>query len=50
MKLKILALCNQFEAEIAELNGTEDLLFLKDLGVEEIGLNKLIHKSYEFIS
>ena len=49
MKLKILALCNQFEAEIAELNETEDSLFLKDLGVEEIGLNKLIHKSYELL-
>ena len=48
-KLKILPLCNQFEAEIAELNEKEDLLFLKDLGVEEIGLNKLIHKSYELL-
>jgi len=47
--LKVLPLCNQIEAELAELNKTESLIFMRDLGIQELGLNKLIHESYELL-
>ena len=34
-------MCNQLEAEIAELDYEEGIEFLKDMGLEEPGLNKL---------
>ena len=47
---KVLVLCNQIEAEIAELDAEEGKEFLLDLGMDEPGLNKLIRASYEMLS
>ena len=46
----VLPMCNQLEAEIAELDFEEGLEFLKDMGLEEPGLNKLIRESYKMLS
>ena len=47
---QVLKLCNQLEAEIAELDHEEGIEFLEDLGMDEPGLNKLIRASYEMLS
>ena len=47
---QVLKLCNQLEAEIAELDQEEGIEFLDDLGMDEPGLNKLIRASYEMLS
>ena len=49
-QLNVLTICNQFEAEIAELDKKEGLLFLKNLGMKEPGTNSLIRKSYEMLN
>ena len=46
----VLPMCNQLEAEIAELDHEEGLEFLKDMGLDEPGLNKLIRESYKMLS
>ena len=46
---KVLPLCNQIEAEVAELDTAEGLSILKEMGMEEPGLNKLIRASYEML-
>ena len=46
----VLPMCNQLEAEIAELDFEEGLEFLKDMGLDEPGLNKLIRESYKMLS
>ena len=46
----VIPMCNQLEAEVAELEKDEALEFLKDLGMEEPGLNKLIRESYKMLS
>jgi len=46
----VIPMCNQLEAEVAELDKDEGLEFLKDLGMEEPGLNKLIRESYKMLS
>jgi hypothetical protein len=46
---RVLALCNQIEAEIVELEEEERLAMLKDMGMEEPGLNKLILESYRML-
>ena len=46
----VLPMCNQLEAEVAELDKDEGLEFLKELGMEEPGLNKLIRESYKMLS
>ena len=46
----VMPMCNQLEAEVAELDKEEGLEFLKDLGMEEPGLNKLIRESYKMLS
>ncbi len=46
----VLPMCNQLEAEIAELDFEEGLEFLNDMGLEEPGLNKLIRESYKMLS
>ena len=43
-------MCNQLEAEVAELEKDEGLEFLRELGMEEPGLNKLIRESYKMLS
>ena len=46
----VLHMCNQLEAEIAELDYEEGLEFLQDMGLDEPGLNKLIRESYKMLS
>ncbi|MBV06199.1 MAG: redox-regulated ATPase YchF [Gammaproteobacteria bacterium] len=46
----VLPMCNQLEAEIAELGREDGLEFLNELGMEEPGLNKLIRESYKMLS
>ena len=46
----VIPMCNQLEAEIAELDFDEGIEFLKDMGLEEPGLNKLIRESYKILS
>ena len=46
---KVLPLCNQIEAELAELDSDEAKEFLEQLDMEEPGLNKLIRASYEML-
>ncbi len=45
-----IVVCAQLEAEIAELDGEEKEEFLKDLGIEESGLDKLVKSSYSLLN
>ena len=47
---KVLTLCNQIEAELAELDETERASLLQDMGMERPGLDKLIQASYELLN
>ncbi|HIC26864.1 MAG: redox-regulated ATPase YchF [SAR86 cluster bacterium] len=47
---KVLPLCNQIEAEIAELDKEDGKEILKDLGIDEPGLNKLIRESFRMLN
>ena len=46
----VLPMCNQLEAEIAELDYEEGIEFLRDMGLDEPGLNTLIRESYKMLS
>ncbi|MDR3220871.1 MAG: redox-regulated ATPase YchF [Candidatus Accumulibacter sp.] len=46
---KVAPICAAIEAEIAELEDEEKLLFLADLGLEEPGLNRLVRAAYELL-
>lgn len=46
-KEKIVQISAQIEAELAELSEEEQVQYLKDLGIEESGLQRLIKKAYE---
>ncbi|MBQ9085550.1 MAG: redox-regulated ATPase YchF [Clostridia bacterium] len=46
---QIIAVCAQLEAEIAELEGEEKIMFLEDLGIAESGLDRLIKASYSLL-
>ena len=48
--MTVLPMCNQLEAEIAELNKEEDEEFLKEMGINELALNKLIRESYRILN
>ena len=45
----VLPICTKLEAEIAELEGEEKEEFLKDMGLEESGLDKLIKAGYSLL-
>lgn len=45
----IVAICNKMEAEIAELTDTEKDEFLRDLGMEEAGLHRVIRAGYQLL-
>ena len=49
-KAKILPLCNQLEAEVAELDEKERASMLQAMGMKEPGLNKLIKASYDLLN
>jgi hypothetical protein len=46
---EVVALCAAIEAEIAELDDEEKIMFLSDLGLEEPGLNRLIRAGYKLL-
>ena len=46
---EIVAVSAQIEAEIAELDGEDKLVFLEDLGISESGLDKLIKSGYSLL-
>ena len=48
-KSRVLSVCAQLEAEIAELEGEEKEMFLSDLGIAESGLDRLIKESYSLL-
>lgn len=45
-----IVVCAQLEAEIAQLDGEEKEEFLRDLGIEESGLDKLVKSSYSLLN
>ena len=46
---EVVAVCAAIEAEIADLDDEEKQLFLADLGLEEPGLDRLIHAGYHLL-
>jgi len=46
---KVIVICGDMEAEIAELEEDERKEFLADLGLEESGLRKLIREGYDLL-
>ncbi|CAB1370785.1 redox-regulated ATPase YchF [Denitratisoma oestradiolicum] len=45
----VVAVCAAIEAEIADLEDEEKLMFLADMGLEEPGLNRLIRTAYRLL-
>jgi GTP-binding protein YchF len=45
----VVAVCAAIEAEIADLDGDDKLAFLADLGLEEPGLDRVIHAGYKLL-
>ena len=46
---EVVAVCASIEAEIADLDDEEKQLFLADLGLDEPGLDRLIHAGYHLL-
>ena len=46
---EVVAICNKLESEIAELEDSEKLEFLQDLGMEEPGLDRVIRSGYKLL-
>ena len=46
---EVLPICTKLESEIAELEGEEKQEFLKEMGLEESGLDKLIKAGYSLL-
>ena len=46
---KVITVCAKIESELADLSAEEKEEFLKDLGINESGLNKLIKNTYELL-
>jgi GTP-binding protein YchF len=47
---KVVAICNQIEAEISELDDADKREFLTDIGMIEPGLDRVIRAGYELLS
>lgn len=47
---EVVIMCGKIEAEISELEPEEKGEFLKDMGLEESGLDKMIHAGYSLLS
>jgi len=45
----VVAICGKLEAELAELAGEDRAAFLKDLGMQEAGLNRVIRATYALL-
>jgi hypothetical protein len=48
-KAEVVAVCAAIEAEIADLDDDEKQLFLTDLGLDEPGLDRLVHAGYHLL-
>jgi hypothetical protein len=48
-RAEIISVCAELEAQIAELEEEEQTLFLRDMGISESGLDKLIRSSYKLL-
>ncbi|MGE5384656.1 MAG: redox-regulated ATPase YchF [Betaproteobacteria bacterium] len=48
-KAEVVSVCAAIEAEIADLDDEEKQIFLADLGLEEPGLDRLIHAGYKLL-
>jgi hypothetical protein len=46
---EVVAICNQIEAEISELEDDEKAEFLSDMGMEEPGLDRVIRAGYKLL-
>lgn len=46
---KVILMCAKIESELVEFNDLEKQVFLKELGIEESGLNQLIKSTYEIL-
>ncbi len=46
---EMVTICGKIEAEIAELENEEKLEFLQELGLEEAGLERMIHAGYRLL-
>ena len=46
----VVALCNQIESEIAQLDDDEKQEFLESMGMEEAGLDRVIRAGYELLN
>ena len=44
------AVCGKIEAELSELSDADQIVFLKDLGLSETGLNRLIRSGYDLLN
>lgn len=45
----VVAVCNKIESEIAELDDADKIEFLREMGMEEPGLNRLIRAGYSLL-
>ena len=45
----VITLCATMESEITDLDGEDKILFLKDMGLEEPGLDRLIRAAYRLL-
>ena len=48
-KTEVVVICAKIESELSELDDEDKKEFLKDLGIEESGLDKLIKSSYKLL-
>jgi GTP-binding protein YchF len=46
---RIVRICSKIESELAELDAEEKAMFLDELGLEESGLDRLIHEAYTLL-
>ncbi|EGL83653.1 GTP-binding protein YchF [Caldalkalibacillus thermarum TA2.A1] len=46
---EVVTICAKVEAEIAELEGEDKVLFLEELGIQESGLDQLIKATYKLL-
>jgi GTP-binding protein YchF len=47
---QVVRICGQMEADIAQLEPSERAEFLQEMGLEEPGLNRLIHSGYKLLN
>ncbi len=49
MRVPVVAVCAELEAELVELNPEDRSAFMKDLGIEELGLSKVVREGYRLL-